>query len=66
MKIQLNGEEREIREGLSLAQLVASLVPEGSRYAVEVNEELVPRSQHQSYLLKEQDRVEMVQAIGGG
>ena len=66
MKIQLNGEEREIREGLSLAQLVASLAPEGSRYAVEVNEELVPRSQHQSYLLKEQDRVEMVQAIGGG
>lgn len=66
MKIQINGEEREIREGLSLAQLVASLVPEGSRYAVEVNEELVPRSQHQSYLLKEQDRVEMVQAIGGG
>lgn len=66
MKIRINGEEQEIEKGLSLSELVAGLVPEGSRYAVEVNEELIPRSRHREYLLKEQDRVEVVQAIGGG
>ena len=66
MKISVNGEEKVVSEGIRLADLVSDLVPEGSRYAVEVNEELIPRSEHPDYLLKELDRVEVVQAIGGG
>ena len=66
MKIEVNGEAREVRDGLSLAELIATLALEGSRYAVEVNEELIPRSEHADCVLKENDRVEVVQAIGGG
>jgi len=66
MQIQVNGEPREVAEGATLSSLVADLHLEGSRYAIEVNEELVPRSEHARYRLQEGDRVEVVQAIGGG
>ena len=38
----------------------------GKRLAVEVNEEVVPRSEHGEYCLRDGDRVEIVHAIGGG
>ncbi len=66
MQIRLNGETRQVAEAVTLAQLVAELGLQGSRYAIEVNEELVPRSKHPDYVLSEGDRVEVVQAIGGG
>ncbi|HHH13543.1 MAG TPA: sulfur carrier protein ThiS [Thiolapillus brandeum] len=66
MQIQVNGEPREVAEGATLSSLVADLRLEGSRYAIEVNEELVPRSEHARHRLQEGDRVEVVQAIGGG
>ncbi len=66
MKILVNGEEKTVPEGLRLSELIASLALEGNRYAVEVNEELIPRTEHERHLLEEQDRVEIVQAIGGG
>ncbi|RTZ74019.1 MAG: thiamine biosynthesis protein ThiS [Gammaproteobacteria bacterium] len=66
MKILVNGEEKTVPEGLRLSELIASLTLEGNRYAVEVNEELIPRTEHEQHQLEEQDRVEIVQAIGGG
>ena len=66
MKILVNGEEKTVPEGLRLSELIASLALEGNRYAVEVNEELIPRTEHEQHLLEEQDRVEIVRAIGGG
>ncbi len=66
MQIQVNGELRRAPEGLTLAALVDELGLAGTRYAVEVNEELVPRSEHETFTLSDGDRVEVVQAIGGG
>jgi sulfur carrier protein len=66
MNIQLNGENTPVDEGATLGDIVRRMNLEGSRYAVEVNEELVPRSEHDGYRLKEGDNVEIVQAIGGG
>ncbi len=66
MQITVNGETREVAEDLLLSDLIAELSLEGSRYAVEVNEELVPRSEHNRHRLQPGDRVEIVQAIGGG
>jgi len=42
------------------------LAARGQRFAVEVNEELIPRSLHADRRLVEGDRVEVVHAIGGG
>ncbi|BAO43413.1 sulfur carrier protein ThiS [Thiolapillus brandeum] len=66
MNILLNGENTRIEENATLADLIRTLHLEGSRYAVEVNEALIPRSEHHDYRLKEGDNVEIVQAIGGG
>ncbi len=66
MNIQLNGEPYELDLGATLATLCAQLELGQSRYAVEVNMEIVPRSEHGDFALSENDKVEIVQAIGGG
>ena len=66
MRVQVNGESREFPPGTTVARLVAELQLSGQRIAVEVNEELVPRSTHAERVLEEGDRVEVVHAIGGG
>ncbi len=66
MEIFLNGECREVAEDITISQLLALLDMQGRRLAVEVNEEIVPRSEHDSHRLQPGDRVEVVQAIGGG
>jgi sulfur carrier protein len=65
-RILLNGEPRELEPDSSVAQLVEQLGLAGQRVAVEVNEAIVPRSEHGTRLLREGDRVELVRAIGGG
>jgi len=66
MHIQLNGQAHQLDDGATLAQLVEQLELSGKRIAIEVNDELVPRSEHAQQRLAEGDRVEIVQAIGGG
>jgi sulfur carrier protein len=66
MNIVLNGEPRGLDEALTLRALIERLELTGKRLAVEVNEEVVPRSEHGEYRLHDGDRVEIVHAIGGG
>jgi thiamine biosynthesis protein ThiS len=66
MNILLNGKITQVDNHATLTDMVRQLNLEGGRYAVEVNEELIPRSEHPCYRLKEGDNVEIVQAIGGG
>ncbi len=66
MQIQLNGEARTLAPDSTVAALVESLGLAARRIAVEVNEEIVPRSEHATTRLVEGDRVEVLHAIGGG
>lgn len=66
MRIQLNGEPFELPDGESVAALLTRLDLAGRRVAVELNLDIVPRSQHGETVLKEGDQVEVVHAIGGG
>ena len=66
MLIYLNGEQKPLVEACTLTTLLAELGATDKRVAVEVNEEIVPRSQHAQFRLNDQDRVEVVHAIGGG
>jgi sulfur carrier protein len=66
MHIVLNGSDREIPENLSAGALLQDLGLAGKRLALEINQEIVPRSTFDSRLLSAGDRVEIVQAIGGG
>ncbi|WP_110949504.1 sulfur carrier protein ThiS [Pseudomonas bohemica] len=66
MHIQLNGESYELPAGETVAALLTRLDLTGRRIAVELNLDIVPRSQHASTTLNEGDQVEVVHAIGGG
>ncbi len=66
MKIQLNGEPRELPDGFTAEQLVNDMGLNGRRLAMEVNREIVPRSEYAEHVLHDGDQVEIVHAIGGG
>ncbi|MBO6228834.1 MAG: sulfur carrier protein ThiS [Shewanella sp.] len=66
MHIQLNGETYTLSGPLSVAGLLEHLQLAGRRVAVELNFEIVPRSQYETTHLKDGDALEVVHAIGGG
>lgn len=66
MIVTVNGAATELPDASSIAVLVEQLQLAGRRIAVEVNEEIVPKSAHAQTLLRDGDRVEIVHAIGGG
>ena len=65
MKIYVNGELQEV-EATSLADLVANLDLPVARIAIELNREVVRRSEWGSTVLKDEDRIEIVHFVGGG
>lgn len=66
MRLQINGDEREFSDGLTLAELVAQLGMKSDRVAVELNREIVPRSQWGDTALHDNDKLEIVHFVGGG
>ena len=66
IEIQINGEPREVPESLSVSELLVLLELAHKRLAVEINRDIVPRSQHADHRLQPGDKVELIQAMGGG
>ena len=66
ISIILNGNNKQISNDTSISQLLENLDLSGKRLAVEINQQIIPRSSFGSHKLEEQDKVEIVQAIGGG
>ncbi len=65
--VRINGEETQLPAGASCADVLARLgIPEQRRLAVERNEQIVPRSRLAEQELADGDRIEVIQAIGGG
>ena len=66
LNLIINGEPRAFAAPLTLAQLVETLSLAGRRIAIEKNGEIVPRSQYADTQLIDNDRLEIVVAVGGG
>ena len=66
MKLQINGEEKEIADGLNLASLLEEFQIRPTRVVVERNREIVPRDSYGTTLLAEGDTLEIVHFVGGG
>ena len=66
VRVTVNGEARELPAGSTVADLLARVAAPGRPCAVEVNREIVPRSQHAARALAEGDAVEVVGFVGGG
>lgn len=66
MQVWVNGETREVPEGITLSSLLESLEVRGPGVAVEVNAQVVRRARHPEHRLQTGDRVEIVTFVGGG
>jgi sulfur carrier protein len=65
MKLQINGQEKEI-SATTVAELVEQLGIKGDRVAIELNRDIVPRAKWAEAQLHEGDKLEMVHFVGGG
>jgi len=65
VKLTINGERREVADGLTVAALVAQLGVRG-RVAVEVNGKVLRQAQHPEVTLRDGDALEVVTFVGGG
>ncbi|MDH5572684.1 MAG: sulfur carrier protein ThiS [Gammaproteobacteria bacterium] len=66
MEIFVNGQPQTVATGYTSAQLVADMGLTGKRVAMEVNQEIVPRSGYERHILHDGDKIEIVHAVGGG
>ncbi len=66
MRFELNGESQDAPETLSVRKLLERFGLEKRRVAVAINAEVVPRSQFERAEIHEGDRIEVIQAVGGG
>lgn len=65
MNIYMNGEQQQT-DCITLLELIQNLALEGKRYAVEVNEMIIPKSKLADTPICEADRIEIIHAVGGG
>ena len=66
MKFELNGQTFEVDGPLSVRTLLERFELGAKRLAVAINGEVVPRSRFDAVTIRGGDRVEVIQAVGGG
>ena len=66
MQLTINGEKRVIKKSKNLADLIKELDIKAPNFAMALNQQVVPRSKYDSTIIKENDKVEIVHAVGGG
>jgi thiamine biosynthesis protein ThiS len=66
MRVFVNGEQKHFETAVSLSELITQLDLPVPRIAIELNREVVRRSDWGSTMLRDDDRIEIVHFVGGG
>lgn len=66
MNIVINGELKEFKENITLNKLLQELSLEGKVMAAAVNMDIVKQNEWDSYIMKESDKLELLDFVGGG
>jgi len=66
MKVLINGQQNNINNNLTVKQLVIDLGYEEKRFALEINGQVIPKSEYAKKIIFENDRLEIISAVGGG
>lgn len=66
MTLTINGESRQFTAIQTVSDILVELGYQNQRLAVELNGEIVPKSQHDTTHIKDGDTLELVVAVGGG
>lgn len=64
--VAVNGENRSLTPGITVAGLLAEMRISATRVAVEYNREILPKELYARTILSNGDRLEVVQFVGGG
>jgi sulfur carrier protein len=66
MILTVNGKNKELPDNSTLSNLLQQISQENERIAIEVNAEIIPKYNYAEFLLKNNDKVEIIKAVGGG
>ena len=65
-KIQLNGKKVKIQRNLSIKDLINKYRLKENKIAIELNGTILPKDHYKNRKVKNNDKIEIVQFIGGG
>ena len=65
-KIQLNGRKIAVKQNFSILDMLKKDKLNKKKVAIELNGKILPQSKYNNKILKNNDRIEIVQFIGGG
>ena len=65
-KIQLNGKKVKIQRSLSIKDLIKKYRLKENKIAIELNGTILPKNHYKNKKVKNNDKIEIVQFIGGG
>lgn len=66
MKVKVNGDTHEFKNGTTVTQMLQCFDIESKRMAIEINGHVVKRSVWPQYTLSECDQIEILEFVGGG
>lgn len=66
MKVIVNGEIKEFRDGIKIAELLSELSLDGKVMAAAVNMNIVKQDAWSEYILSDGDKLELLDFVGGG
>ena len=66
MKVFLNGKKINVRNNLTAQQLLSEMGYQDKRIALEINGEVTPKSEYSNKIIVENDKLEIIVAVGGG
>lgn len=66
LRVEVNGKDREVPDGRTVGGLLAELDLDGRLVVVELNRQIIRRTEIEAVALRDGDRVEIVHFVGGG
>jgi len=66
MKVQINGETREFNDNITLKEIMQILQIEDRVMAAAVNMQIIKKSNWTTHRPKENDKIELLEFVGGG
>ncbi|MGL5749480.1 MAG: sulfur carrier protein ThiS [Paraclostridium sp.] len=64
--MKVNGKGFDFKENTSISDLLESIGVEKDRVVVEINLDIIENEQYDTYILKEEDIIEVIRFVGGG
>lgn len=66
IQIYINGKKKNINFNYNLINILEDFSLENKLIAIELNKEVVPKSKYKTKRIKQNDRIEILELIGGG